>query len=278
MKKSVLPVLMSVVALSANAQTKGKMEVYDFQNFKLHVYYTNDVMGDASYIVETSDALITMEEPLFKDNIAEFNTYLESLQKPVVQRISDYHVGGTAHHEVTMAEGMPAFVKGPVYGGMMQHFAQVFGDAITDLPTGATAEVPFGETRIYAGIPFLFRHGASSDFPAASILIGGKVYYTHWTPAKAHISPLQIGSRAAIDAEIAETENALQSGAQLFIGGHGGATTTESVEFKKTYLQTLKNLLSQSATPSEWIEAVKQAFPGLPAEDNLQGLANALYQ
>ena len=35
---------------------------------------------------------------------------------------------------------------------------------------------------------------------------------------KAHVSHLQISSPAAIDAEIAEAENALASGAELFIG------------------------------------------------------------
>ncbi len=50
--------------------------MYDFDSFKLHVYYTND-------------ALVTMEQPLFKDNIAEYNTYLESLNQPVSQRIAD---------------------------------------------------------------------------------------------------------------------------------------------------------------------------------------------
>lgn len=117
---------------------------------------------------------------------------------------------------------MTEFTKGEIYGGMMAGFAQAFGDALTDMPTGKASEVAFGSTQTWAGVPFEFRHGASTDFPGASILIGGKVYYTHWTPAKAHVSHLQISSAAAIDAEIAEAEKSLKSGAELFIGGHGG--------------------------------------------------------
>ena len=278
MKKTVVPMMMGVVALSANVQAKGKMEVYDFEQFKLHVYYTNDALGDASYIVEGKDALITLEEPLFKDNIAEFATYVETLQKPIVQRISDYHVGGTAHHAVIMPQGMPKFVKEPAYSGMMQHFSQVFGDAITELPTGETQEVEFYRTYHYADISFLFSHGANTDFPAASILIGGKVYYTHWTPLKTHINPLQLTCREAVDAELEALSNALSSGAELFIGGHGGATDVESVEFRKTYLQTLKKLLEECSTADEWISRMKQAFPGLPAEESLPELAKVLYK
>ena len=277
MKKTIVA-LMSVAALGGNAQTKGKVEVYDFDTFKLHVYYTNDALGDASYIIEGKDALVTMEQPLFKDNIAEYNTYLESINKPVSQRIADYHVGGTDDHDILMAEGMPAFSKGEIYGGMMQNFAKIFGNAITDLPTGKTSEVAFGSTQTFAGVPFEFRHGASTDFPAASILIGKRVYYTHWTPVKAHISPLQVSSKAAIDAEIAEAERSLQSGAELFIGGHGGATEQDAVEFKIAYLKTLKSLLAKSKTADELVAAMQKAYPNLPGEDNLQGLAKALYK
>lgn len=37
----------ALLPIVASAQTKGKFEVYDFNEFKLHVYYTNDAMGDA---------------------------------------------------------------------------------------------------------------------------------------------------------------------------------------------------------------------------------------
>lgn len=94
------------------AQTaKGNFEVYDFSNYKLHVYYTYDALGDASYIVEGKDALVTMEQPLFKDNVAEFDTYLSQLGKPVEKRITNYHVGGTEDHDVVMPKACPNLPK-----------------------------------------------------------------------------------------------------------------------------------------------------------------------
>lgn len=205
------------------AQTKGTFETHDFDNFRLHVYHTNDALGDASYIVEGTQAVVTLEQPLFRENVAEYDAYLDALGKPVEARIADYHVGGTGDHATVMPAGMPAFTKDAVYDGMMRNFAQTFGDAIVDRPTGATDEVAFGTTQRWAGIPFRFDRGVATDFPAASILIGGKVCYTHWAPAKAHANSLQISSPAAVDAEIAEARRALASGAELFIGGHGGA-------------------------------------------------------
>ena len=276
--KKVLFILFNLLTITVMAQTKGRFEAHDLGNCKLHVYYTNDVMADASYIVEGKDSLFTMEHPLFKDNVAEFNSYIEKIGKPIERIISDYHVGGTGNHAQVMAEGMKAFSEGPIYGGMMKHFEQMWGDSMTEMPTGEVSEVPFGSTQTWAGVTFEFRRGASSDFPAASILIDGKAYYTHWTPAKAHVSHLQVSSPKAIDAEITEAENALASGAELFIGGHGGAATRDAVEFKITYLKKMKELLGENQTPQAFVEAMKKAYPGLPGEAGLEDLGKALYQ
>ena len=276
--RKALFILLNILTITVMAQTKGRFEVHDLGNFKLHVYYTNDALGDASYIVEGKDALVTMEQPLFKDNVAEFDEYLSRLGKPVEKRITDYHVGGTGSHDVVMAEGMPEFTKGEIYGGMMQGFAQAFGDALTDMPTGKTAEVAFGTMQTWAGVTFEFRRGATTDFPGASILIGDKAYYTHWTPAKAHVSHLQVSSPAAIDAEIAEAENSLASGATLFVGGHGGAATRDAVEFKIAYLKKMKELLEENKTAQAFVDAMKEAYPGLPGESGLEELGKALYK
>ena len=219
-----------------------------------------------------------MEQPLFKDNVAEFDAYVASLNKPVQTIITDYHVGGTGNHDIVMAEGMPAFTKGATYDGMMRNFAEIFGDAIVPLPTGKAEEIKFGSKQTWDNIEFYFDKGASTDFPAASIIIGNKVYYTHWTPVKAHISYLQISSPAAIDAEIAEAEKALKSGCEYFIGGHGGATGRESIEFKIDYLKKMKQILRENSTTGRFISAMTQTFPSLPGENNLTDLAKALYK
>lgn len=276
--KKVLFILFNFLTLTIMAQTEGRFETHELGSFTLHVYYTNDALGDASYIVEGRDALVTLEQPLFKDNVAEYDAYLAALGKPVARRITDYHVGGTGSHDVVMAEGMPAFTQGEVYGGMMQGFAQAFGDALTDLPTGNATEVPFGSTQTWAGIPFEFRHGATTDFPGASILIGGKAYYTHWAPARAHVSHLQVSSPAAIDAEIAEAERSLATGATLFIGGHGGAAARDAVEFKIGYLRKMKEVLAASDTAQAFADGMRAAYPGLPGEAGLEELGKALYK
>lgn len=277
MKKIILTMAAAALALGAAAQEKGEFEVYEFGNFKLHVYYTCDALDDASFIVEGADGLVTLEQPLFKDNAAEFDSYMEKLAKPVVQRICDYHIGGTGEHEIVMPEGMPEFIKGEVYSGMMQGFSETFGDALSETPTGKASEVPFGSEQNWAGVSFKFTEGPASDFPAASILIGSKIYYSHWAPSEAHANALQISSPAAIDAELQAASEALESGAELFIGGHGKAAGTEAAEFKAGYLKTMKEAYEANDSAEGFTAAMTEAYPGLPGEEGLAGLAAALY-
>lgn len=261
---------------------KGKLEVFDFENFKLHVYATNDALADASFIVEGKTGLVTLEHPLFNDNIAEFNAYINALGKPVEKIIANYHTGGYSdfhNHDIVMAKGMPEFEQGPAYAGMMKHFAATFGNAIDMRPHAHAEEVDFGTTNTWAGVNFTFVNGASSDFPAASINIGNEVYYMHFAVAKMHVSALQISSANAIDAEIASAQKALESGCKLFIGCHGAPVAkVDDVRFKLSYLQTIKDLVAKNSTSEAFIAAMKQAYPNLPGEDNLAALAANLYK
>lgn len=150
-----------LLAVAATAQEKGNFEVRDFGGFTLHAYYTNDVMNDASFVIEGKSGLVTLEDPLFKVNAAEFEAYLKQLGKPVEARIASYHLGGTGNLSLVMPAGMPEFVKGPVYGGMMKGFAQQFGDAFvnvsvdgaTKLRSAAHPSMPASVSRSLPGPP-----------------------------------------------------------------------------------------------------------------------------
>ena len=256
-----------------------KITTYDYDAFRLHVYNSGDVMGDASFIVEGKTELVVLETPLFKECAEEFETHVNSLRKPVMATIADYHECAKPGARLFVASGMKKFFVGPVYSGMMSGFHKNWGERLVALPdVSAASEVDFGKTVTLAGVDFRFEKGASSDFPAASILIGGKVYMTHWAPSQSHPSPLQISSLAAIDAEVAAAKASLSSGAELFVGGHGGAATKDAVEFKIFYLENLKRLASQSKDAKSLAEALKKMYPNLAGESNVDGLSKALFR
>ncbi|MCI5601052.1 MAG: hypothetical protein MR362_07090 [Hallerella sp.] len=267
----------AATVLSAAIAQAGNFTAYDFGAFKMHVYNSGDVMGDASFIVEGKSELVVLEVPLFQENAKEFDAYVAKLQKPIVASITDYHEGAVKDSKLYVAEGMKSFLVGPIYGGMMKGFQKQWAGKLVILPDVSKAtEVKFGETVTLAGISFRFEKGAATDFPAAGICIGGKVYLTHWAPAKEHPSALQISSMAAVDAEIAAAKSSLASGAELFVGSHGGSTTKEAVTFKIEYLNALKRLAAESKDAKELTAKIRKAYPNLAGESNLENLAAAL--
>lgn len=254
----------------------GEFVTYNLDSFTLHVYNTRDAMRNSSYIIEGDDSLVVMEYPLFRVNAAEFAAYIERIGKPIAVDITDYHLGGSGTLPLTMPEGMPAFIKGPVYSGMMQAFAKEYGEDLVELPTQPAVEVPFGQPRLWAGVTFLFEHGPATDFPGASIIIGSQIYYTHWAPTEAHVSPHQIGSEAALDAQLAEARKALDSGARFFIGGHGGLADKATLEFHIAYLTKLKELRASQPDATHFADALRAAYPRLKGD--VDALAQTLYK
>jgi hypothetical protein len=239
-------------------------------------------MADVSFIIEGRDELVVLEQQSFFQSIEDFNSYLTTLNKPVVRVIANYHTGGLADWKpelIVMPEGMPEFSKGEVYGGMMSYFAQVFAGAMdTREPQGVVATVPFNSTHHWAGVDFKFLHGATSDFPAASINIGNQVYYTHFSPIFEHMSEHQITGIEAIDATIKELSNVKASGCVLFIGSHSSPSRIDAVEFQLQYLAKMKEARAKASNKEEFIKIMTDSFIGIPGMSNLTAVADILYK
>ena len=281
MKKILFAIVAMAVTLTASAQFKGEIEVYKLDNFTIHSYKSFEAMADLSFIIEGKDGLVILEQQSFFQSMKDFNNYLATLNKPVVKVIANYHTGGLAEwkpEQIVMVEGMPEFEKGEIYGGMLGYFAQIFEGAMDLRPHGEVATVAFNSTQNWAGIDFQFLHGAKSDFPAASINIGNKVYYTHFAPAFAHMGGEQINSTAAIDATIAELTNAKASGCVLFIGSHGAPSRLDAVDFQLAYLAKMKETLNKTKNKDEFVKIMSDSFVGIPGVDNLKKVADTLYK
>lgn len=260
------------------SQAQGSFQTIKGKNFTMHVYNSGDVMADASYIVETPQGLVTLEEPLFKVGVEAFNAYVKRLGKPVTARITNYHEGGTADHPVIQPEGMNRFMHEGAYDAMMKGFQQSFGDKMVARPTGKAREVKFGETIYLDKISYRFDRGAKNDFPASSILIGKKFLLMHWAPAKAHMNNLQLGNREAVAQALEALKAAKATRADYFIGSHGGAAGREAVDFRIAYLEKIQQLLDTAKDSETFVGDLKAAYPGLNGEEGLPALAKNLYQ
>lgn len=277
MKKiMVIAAAAAMFAMGANAQSS--FQSVKENGYTVHVYNSGDVMGDASYIIETDKGLVTMEEPLFKDNATEFTAYVQKLGKPVTARIVDYHEGNTGNNPITQPEGMPKFMHEGVYDGMMKGFQKNFGDKMVSRPTGQPTEVKFGNTITLDGVTYKFNEGPKNDFPAASILIGGKYVLMHWAPAKAHMNALQLGSKAAVAQALDGLKAAEATGAQYVLGAHGGLADKAAIDFRISYLEKIQQLLAKDNDAASFAKDLKTAYPGLSGEEGVDALAQNLYK
>lgn len=279
--KRVLSILTLVFGIGSSVFAQEKGDVRDFGSFKLHTYISDAPMPDLSYIIEGKKGVVILEPPTFVKSIQDFQNYVRALNKPIVKVVADYHVGGLNEWElskIVMVEGMPEFEKGEAYSGMLSYFRSTFGEDIDLREHKSTAIIPRDAKEKWAGISFTFLPGAVSDFPASSINIGGKVFYTHFSPTKAHISSLQINSRAAVNALIAELERAKKSGCKLIIGSHGVPADIETLDFQIAYLGKMKEVLNETGKKDDFIRRMKNAYPSLDGEKDLIDVAEILYK
>lgn len=100
------------------AQTKGTFETHDFDNFRLHVYHTNDALGDAKLHRRGNAGgrhAGTAVVPRKRRRI--LTPYLDTLGKPSKRASPTTMWAGTGDHATVMPAGMPAFTKDAVYDG-----------------------------------------------------------------------------------------------------------------------------------------------------------------
>lgn len=269
---------------STHVTPDNKISVTDFKNFKLHTYVSGDALGNISHIIEGANSLDVIEPAAFHANIKELGDYIQSLKKPVERVLANYHAAGFSAFDASkfvMIAGMPEYVNTENYQGMLAHFASLFGDAFDKTPVPANVTtIPRNTQVLWAGIPLKFTPGSTSDYPASSILIGGKVYYIHFTPAaNAHIGATELTNREAVNACLAELKKAKKSGATTFIGSHGGGNgDIAAVNFQIAYLKKVNSLLKKEATAENFIRAMKAAYPGIGGEAELEKVADALYK
>nr|WP_297656126.1 hypothetical protein [uncultured Prevotella sp.] len=277
MKKNLIVAAFAVLS-AVGAYAQGNFQTVKDSAFTLHIFNSGDVMGDASYIIETPKNLVTMEEPLFKSGAEEFDAYVKKLGKKVNARIVDYHEGATGKNAIMQPEGMAKFMHEGVYDAMMKGFQQNFGDKMVARPTGKVKEVKFGDTVKLNGVEYTFNQGPKNDFPASNILIGKKFVLLHWAPAMAHMNALQLANRAAVAQALEGLKAAKATGAEYFLGGHGGLAEKDAIDFQISYLEKVQNLLENCKNAPTFVVAMKGTFPGLAGEQGLEALAQNLYK
>ncbi len=280
--KKVLFLALSIVAM-ANASAQdlaGSIEKLSFDGFNAHIYTSGEAMGDVSIVVEGEKSVVILEPQSFYKSIDELNGYIASLGKPIERVVANYHAGGLASYDskkIVMVEPMVEFMQSDMAQGMMAKFDNIFQGAMDTRTVKIKRTIPATSSQSWAGVEFKFTQGAASDFPASSVNIGGEIYYTHFSPNRAHPSPMQLNSPMALDAMLSELINAKESECKLFIGSHGTVASLDDVDFLIAYLERVKELSSKCSDSDSFAQQLILSYPTLAAAENVRAIAKSLY-
>lgn len=279
MKKIFLALVLLSLAAAASAQSVsvGDMNVYNFNDVKLHAYSTNDNMNDHCYVVESPEGLVIIESTAYKENVQAFADYIKALNKPVAGALLSYHPNGyKSFGEVKIYATENALKSWQENGGvwnLTQSFIQALGDKVADdLPTSAEI-IEEGTTLNLAGLEFKVLH--SSDGEDYDIEIPAiNAIYRHMMGSKTHnILP----AIPYIEAEIADLKSYLDKGYTLVLTSHNAPEGRKAVEEKIAYLEKVLELAKTSKDKEEFMNAVKEAFPDYAGEAYLGMSAGALF-
>ena len=281
--RKLLCALLLVISLSsvlfAETVKAGNMEVYNFDNIKLHAYATGDNMNDYCYLVETPEGLVLIESTAYKENVNAMAEYIKSLGqgKPLTAALLSYHPNGyKSYGDVKIyatKNALKSWAEGGSVWGLTQSFIKALGDKVAeDLPDSAEI-IEEGQTLTLAGIEFKILHESDGEDYGIEIPAINAVY-RHMMGSKTHnILP----AVAYIESEIAELKDYQAKNYALILTSHNAPEGKEAVSEKIAYLEKVLELAKSSQNREEFISGVKAAFPDYNGEAYLEMSAGALF-
>ena len=168
---------------------------------------------------------------------AAFDEKLESFYMPVAMEINNYKPSG---------ENVPSSVKA--------------GGSITK-----------------DGMKFGFTESTDAVDEHAALIIGGKIYYNRHAPAREHFTADRLNSREAVLAEFEAAQDAFGKKCLYYLGQYGEYSNHTTQGFVLNYLRNVKKNMEKCESASDFVAAMKKAYPKLKGEENLEAVAAKLF-
>ena len=279
MRKILLASFAFVLMASAafGAVSVGDMNVYNFDNIKLHSYATGDNMNDYCYLVETPEGLVLIESTAYKENVQAMADYIKSLNKNLVGALFSYHPNGyKSYGDIKIyatQNALKSWQDGGSVSNLTKSFVQASGEKVAaDLPDKAEI-IEEGQTLKLAGIEFKILHESDGEGYGVEIPAINAVY-RHMMGSKTHnILP----AIPYIEAEIKELKDYQAKNYSLILTSHHAPEGKNAVSEKISYLEKVLELAKNCKTREEFISGVKAAYPDYNGEAYLQMSAGALF-
>lgn len=250
---------------------KGEINIYDFDDIKLHAYKTNDFIDDEVFIVEKNGKAVIIESPCFFDNNKELTEYLKDVE--VEGMLIAYHgAGATFLPDVPKYATQNAvdFSKNGGGKALIDNFTNAFGEIFDKSIHKITNVVEAGNVTI-GGIDFVIKQTADAfDVEIPEI----NAVYTHMLGHDCH--SIVAGAEHA-DAMIEELRSYIEKGYDLILTSHYTPENLKDAQTKINYLENLKKIAASVGNADEFKAEVKKQYPAYSGQNYLDMTAGFFY-
>lgn len=234
----------------------GTMRIYERGDETLYAYETKDPIDDQVILVKKGNALVSIEAPLFRDNVEELNDYIKSLNISKSYVLLVDHVSPKDYlpkaELYSTKEAINALRSGGPKG-LFDGFVKAFGDKIqNDLRDDfkeVSNDIDFDGIRLQV-LP------KGEEFDVVIHNFNG--VYTHMLGHDVHSI---IAGDGHADAIISELNGFIESGYELILTSHYVPENIEDVKTKIAYVNNIKTIADGSKSKAEFIDKVKKEYP-----------------
>lgn len=253
------------------ALEKGKMNVYDFGEIRLHAYKTNDLIDNEVFIVEKNGTAVLIESPCFFDNIRELTAYLKDME--VAGMFVAYHgAGATFLPEVPKYATKNAVDYSENGGGkaLIENFANTFGESFDASVHKVDHIIGAGRITV-GGIDFEIKPTADAfDIAIPAI----NAVYTHMLGHDCHSI---VAGAAHADGMIAELKGYIAKGYDLILTSHYTPEDLKDAQTKIDYLENLKKIAAACPDAGSFKAEVQKQYPAYGGQNYLDMTAGFFY-
>lgn len=252
---------------------RGSVRIYEKGAQRLHYYATNDPIDDQVIIIEGKDGVVSIEAPLFRENVNELNAYVRSLGKETTILAANHPSPLDYLPEAKMLTTKRArlsLISGSqiaLYNG----FRNTFGDVIQKETRDDYQLIEEGQN-IIGGMAFnLLPNNDGFDIEVSGL----NSVYIHMLGHDTHSIALGIEGTKGMIAELREF---LKKGYDLYLTSHYEAEDGKDVEEKVSYLESLVEIAGESDNRDSFKNRVMERFPNYHGVNYLNISANAFFE
>lgn len=240
---------------------------------ELLCYETKDPICNQVILVKKGDTLVSIEAPLFKDNVNELNSYVKTLGVKNIYVLLVDHVSPKDYLPeaklLSTEEAIKSLTNGSqigLYDGFCSTFTgKIQNEVRTDYET-IKDMVELGGIKLE-----IKSKGEDFDVYINSF----KAVYTHMLGHDVHSI---IAGKAHADAIINELNSFLERGIEVVLSSHYIPENSSDIKTKIDYINNIKTIASCSNSRAEFVEKVKETYSTYSGLNYLDITASIFFQ